>query len=243
MRLIFLQSIIIACKIDCKENVVKLFSNVYFKLVQRQTGRQIIHIAVHLGSQIKIISYCIPQFLALPSALRSLLTPYFLLLAPHSPKNNIINRLPKIPPLRPHRVFHVGVYVFSFRFTYLVECLRQIGVEWRYQPRHNCLSQFLKVFGIEIKIMIAQGPNPYQVHFPFYPVIQHGKFIQPCPSHKPAQGCNSKIILDLSTLLQLVLLVNIFLEIFGIGLHGPEFIHVKIAAIQPHPAEFDKGTV
>ncbi len=91
--------------------------------------------------------------------------------------------------------------------------------------------------------MIAQGSHANQVQFPSYPVIEHGKFIQPRLSHKPAQAGNTEITLEFSTLLQVIFLVHILLKIFGIGMHSPEFIDIYITTTHPHPAEFDKGPV
>ena len=68
---------------------------------------------------------------------------------------------------------------------------------------------------------------------PLQQVKNHWQFIQPEFTHKLSCTGNPEIILKFSTFLQAVLLVNIFLQIFRIGMHSPHFIYTDLFSILP----------
>jgi len=92
-------------------------------------------------------------------------------------------------------------------------------------------ASFLKIFAIEFEIVLAQGADPDDLHIALDDVDEHGQFIEPEFAEETAQGCDSEIVPEFSSFIQAVVVIHISLHIFGIGMHGSEFVNIKLLSV------------
>ena len=141
--------------------------------------------------------------------------------------NQNINRgPPHVAELRAHRRVQVSLKITVFRLDDLVQGLGHVGIKRRDQTRKHLDSHLADLIGVKAQIVAAQGPDAENLEIAFQPVVKHGQFIQPKCAHEFAPPGDPEIVLEFSPLLKAVGGVNVLLQKFRIGKHGPEFIHV-----------------
>lgn len=83
----------------------------------------------------------------------------------------------------------------------------------------------------------------YQLHFPFEEVDEHGKFVQPAGSQKASPAGDAEVVGEFASFFEVVFLIDIGLQVFGIGMHGTEFKHRDQLAVFADAFEPDKEAV
>ena len=79
--------------------------------------------------------------------------------------------------------------------------------------------------------MLAQRAHAHQLHLTLKDVDQHRQLVDPqLPEHGAPSG-DAVVVVELSTRLQLVVLIDVGLQVFGVGIHRSELIHPDPIAV------------
>ena len=92
-------------------------------------------------------------------------------------------------------------------------------------------------FGPTLQPVFVQGTHTHQFQVSPYQVKQHRKFIDPQFSHNPSDLRYAEIIGEFSSILQSVFPVDIILQVFGVRMHGPHFIHTDDPSPLANPGQ------
>ena len=149
-------------------------------------------------------------------------------------ENNIADNLPKIPPVGAQGMLQIGLQITTLAVLDLLQGLWHVDIEWRQQSRLGLDSQLLQIFGIKVEILLAQRTNADQLHLPLQDIDKHRQLIKPGLAQETAPLRHAVVVAELTTHVQVVVLVDIGLQILGIGVHRPELVDVKLLAVLAH---------
>lgn len=159
------------------------------------------------------------------------------------PEQDIIHRAKEIFDIGSKRMRAIFLQVFALGLPYLLDALRHIGIIRRYQPRLELHPLFLKIFWIRLEERLAQRPDANQLQVTLEPVDQHGKLVQPGFPKKPSPAGYPEIVLDLAARLELVLVENILVQVFGERVHGAQFINMNNLSAFPQTPLAEDGAI
>ena len=101
---------------------------------------------------------------------------------PFSFENDIPNDTPEILPIGAEWMFQIGFKIAPFAVLNLIKGFRQIQIIGREKTWFGFYSKFLQIRVIQIKILLAQRANTYQLHLSLENINNHGKLIYPQPA-------------------------------------------------------------
>lgn len=151
-------------------------------------------------------------------------------------EKNIIQRFEKIDEIGSERMRAIFPQVPALRLPDLLYAIRHVRIKRRYQPRLELDAQLLQVLRIGLEERLRQRPDPDQLQVSFQPIGQHGQLVDPGLAEKAAPGSDPEIIFDLAAVLELVLVENILVQVFGKRVHGAQFVYVEDPAVPAQPA-------
>ena len=102
---------------------------------------------------------------------------------------------------------------------------------------------FLQLRTVKREILLADGANTNEFHIACQHINYHRPLIDEVLSHASAEGRNADIMTEFAGLFEAILLVDIRLQVFRIGVHCAEFIYLKLASVFPYPIEFDEQSL
>ena len=158
------------------------------------------------------------------------------LFGPFPLKNNISDDFPEILPVGTEGMLQIGLKVTPLTVLNLVQSLRHIDIKRRQQPRFGFNPKFLQISCIKIKILLTQGSHPDQFHLPLQNVNKHRQLIQPGLAEEPAPLRHAVVVAELAAHIQIVVLVDVGLQVLGIGIHGAELEDIELLAVLPYPS-------
>ncbi len=91
--------------------------------------------------------------------------------------------------------------------------------------------------------MLTQRPHPNQRQFSGKEIQELRQFIYPQLAHYLAPGGDAEIVLEFPTFLQIVRGVHISLQVFTVGMHSAELLHVDGFAVQALTFQADQGSI
>jgi len=91
--------------------------------------------------------------------------------------------------------------------------------------------------------VLAESSHTHQGQLSLEEVAELGQFVYPQSPHHFPPGSHPKIVFEFSAFLQVVGVIHIFLQVFAVGMHGAEFLHVDHPAVFAKAFETDEGTV
>lgn len=153
-----------------------------------------------------------------------------------SPENNVTDNFPKIFPIGAERMLQISLQITAFALLDFLQGLRHIDIE-RWQETRLCFyPKFLYFFFIQIEILLAQRTYTYQFHLAFQDVEEHGELIEPSLAQELSPLGDAIVVIELATHIQVVVLIDIGLQVFRIGVHGAELEHIELLPVLPYPA-------
>jgi len=160
---------------------------------------------------------------------------------PHN--NNIHKGPPQINPLGLYGGLKVALDIPLFGFFDLFDGFRKIRIIWRDESGLDFFPQFPEFSIVNTQVLFAQWTYTEQLNVPLEPIVQHGQFIQPGLSHEFTPPTQPEIILEFSALLKLAHFIDIFLKIFGVGIHGPEFVNSDLITVCSRSFQLNERSV
>ena len=91
--------------------------------------------------------------------------------------------------------------------------------------------------------MLADGANTNEFHIACQHINYHRQLIKEVLSHASAEGRNADSRAEFAGVFEAILLVDIRLQVFRIGVHCAEFIYLKLASVFPYPIESNEQTI
>ena len=158
-------------------------------------------------------------------------------------EQDIIHGFGKVFYIGGKGMFLFGLQIIPFRLDDGLEVFGHIGIIGGNQSRFEFGAQILQIFGIETEIMFAEGTDPDQAEIALQKVDDLRPFIDPRLTEESAPAGDAKILKEFPPAIQPVLLEDIILQVFGVGVHGPEFIDIHHLTVVADTAQFDQGAV
>ena len=129
-------------------------------------------------------------------------------------------------------MLQISLKITHLALLNLIKGFRHIDIK-RWKKSWLCLyPKLLQFFTIQIEILLAKRPHSHYLHLSFHQIDDHRQFIEPSLSQEPSPFGHSIVVIEFATHIQVVVLIDIGLQIFRIGIHRPELEHIK------HPAPF-----
>lgn len=89
--------------------------------------------------------------------------------------------------------------------------------------------------------MARERTNADEFHLAFDDIGEHWKFVEPDGTEDFSPDVDAVVVGEFAAILEAVVLIDIVLDVFAVGIHGAEFIHSYEVAVFAHPVEFDDG--
>ena len=158
-------------------------------------------------------------------------------------EDNISNDYPEILPVGTEGMLQIGLEITTLAVLDLVQSLGHVHIKRRQKARLGLNPQFLQLFGIEIEILLAQGPDAHNLHLSLQHIDEHRQLIEPGLAQESPPLRDAVIVAEFAAHIQVVVLVDVGLQVFGIGIHRAELEHIEFLPVLAHTAQLHQGTI
>ncbi len=159
------------------------------------------------------------------------------------PEDDVSKNLPKILPVSTERMLQISLAVLALTLLDLIEGLWHIDIERRQHAWPGLDAELLDLRTIQIKILLAQRTHTHQLHLSLEDVNEHGQLVEPQLTEYGAPAGDPVIVLELASIVKGIVLVNISLQVLGIGIHRPELVHPEELASLADTVQLDDRSV
>lgn len=91
--------------------------------------------------------------------------------------------------------------------------------------------------------MFTERAYTHQGEFPGKEINELWQFIDPEFTHDLTPGCDAEIILEFAAFLKVIGSMHVSLQVFAVGVHGAEFLHINCLTVQSLPFQADQRPV
>ena len=132
--------------------------------------------------------------------------------------------------------------VAGLGFLHAFEGIGQVGVVRRDESGLDFAAQFAEFRGVEAQFLRADRANPDEFEVSFNVVPEHGDLVDPVGAQQPAPAGDAEVVEEFVAAVQPRLLEYVLLDVFGVGVHGAEFVDGDDASVQAFATQPDERT-
>lgn len=158
-------------------------------------------------------------------------------------EQHVIERAIQVNDIRRERLGQFLLQISFFRGHDLLERSRQIGVIRRHQAGLELDPQALHVFGIQGKIVRTDRPHADQADIAAEKVEELRHLVDPVFAEKLAVFRDAEIFVEFAVGREVVALVDKFLQILRVRVHGADFPQMNDLAVQADFIDLDQRAI
>lgn len=134
-------------------------------------------------------------------------------------------------------MLQIGLQIAPLTLLDLVQGFRHVDIKRGQQAWLGLDTKFLHLRTIQTEILATQRPNPNELHLALDKVEKHRQLVEPCLAQETTPTRHTVVVAELAALVQVIVLIDIGLQVLGIGVHGAELEHVENLAVLAYPTQ------